>query len=193
MATHGRKRGCGIQVGERRAPFWCSLESVTVHVIGPGAALAVVGATLVVRDMTAPTPDTVAAIGNAAKELAAAYPDGFTLLYVTGPSEGGSLPDEASRNAVLNTLRAYKAQLRAIGYVVLLRGILASTMRSVGSAILYAARIPFPTRIFAELPEGIDWIVNISEKVGVAAPSREQLAKVTDEMLDRLTKAPLTS
>lgn len=161
-----------------------------VRVIGPGCALSVVGSTLVVRDLTAPTPDTVAGLVAAFVELSAKHPEGFAVLYITGPSETGQLPDEASRKAVLQALREHKAHLKAIGYVVLLRGILASTMRSVGSALLYAARIPFPTQIFGDLDEGCRWIASITKQVGVSSPDLAALEKAATALLDRLNDEP---
>ena len=149
-----------------------------------------VGSTLVVRDLTAPNPQVVAGMAVAFAELAAQYPSGFSLLYITGPSETGELPDEASRKAVLQALRDYKGHIKAIGYVVLLRGILAATMRSVGSALLYAARIPFPTRIFGDLDEGVSWMVETTERMGVASPDPVELTGTAAAVLGRLNDEP---
>lgn len=167
---------------------------MTVHVIGPGCALAVVGATLVVRDITAPTPSTIETLSETFRSLAEAEPGGFVVLYITGPSENGQLPDEPSRKAVLATLRAHKDNIRALGYVVLLRGILAATMRSVGSALLYAARIPFPTRIFGDLDEGIGWICDTSATLGVPEANASELRTACAEILARLAEdSPATA
>ena len=145
---------------------------------------------MVVRDLTAPSPNAVAELSTAFAELTAKCPGGVTLLYITGPSDKGELPDEASRNAVLQALREHKTHIRAIGYVILLRGILAATMRSVGSALLYAARIPFPTRIFADLDEGVGWIVDVTRQAGAPSPDPTTLKETATAILDRLQDDP---
>lgn len=97
------------------------------------------------------------------------------LLVLTIIARRAHAPDDASRQAIRETMLRHAARVQAHAYVVEGEGFAAASVRSALSLISLLARYTFPQKVFGSVDEAVAWMLSRSVAGERPSPSASDL------------------
>lgn len=130
----------------------------------------------------APTADQMRAYGNTARSVHNQHPDGSGLInmVVTGTPR---FSNEVRELAMTYTREGLHSAGTA--HVILVRGLLGSSVRAFLGTTVLLGRPPNPTKVFADIDSASRWMVTNLEARGSESWSAETLTKCAIHLLAR--------
>jgi hypothetical protein len=107
------------------------------------------------------------------------------LLAITMINPRAHAPDDVSKAHIKRTVLRHAARITAFAYVVEGEGFGAAGVRSALSLISFAARYPFPLKVFGHTEDAVPWMLDRPNQ-GLDRPSAAKLISAANALRGQL-------